>query len=65
MADELGYSQPTIGALLGHSARGVTAGYIHKPDPVLVAAADRVSRAIWRAMTGEAGEVVVPLRAAT
>jgi hypothetical protein len=42
----------------------VTAGYIHKPDPVLVAAADRISRAIWRAMTGEADEVVVPMRAA-
>ena len=65
MADDLGYSQPTIGALLGHSARGTTEGYIYKPDPVLVAAADRISLAIWRAMTGEAGEVVVPLRAAT
>jgi integrase len=65
MADEVGYSQPTIGALLGHSARGTTEGYIYKPDPVLVAAADRISLAIWRAMTGEAGEVVVPLRAAT
>jgi integrase len=64
MADELGYSPPTIGALLGHSARGMTEGYIYKPDPVLAAAADRISRAIWRAMTGEAGEVVVPLRAA-
>jgi integrase len=64
MADELGYSQPTIGALLGHSARGTTEGYIFKPDPVLVAAADRISRAVWRAMTGEADEVVVPLRAA-
>jgi integrase len=65
MADDLGYSQPTIGALLGHAARGTTEGYIYKPDPVLVAAADRISLAIWRAMTGEAGEVVVPLRAAT
>ena len=65
MADDLGYSQPTIRALLGHSARGTTEGYIYKPDPVLVAAADRISLAIWRAMTGEAGEVVVPLRAAT
>jgi integrase len=65
MADDLGYSQSTIGALLGHSARGTTERYIYKPDPVLVAAADRISLGIWRAMIGEAGEVVVPLRAAT
>ena len=64
-ADDLDYSQPTIGALLGHASRGTTGGYIHKADAALLAAADRTSQAIWRAMTGEAGEVVVPLRAAT
>ena len=64
-ADDLDYSQPTIGALLGHASRGTTGGYIHKADAALLAAADRISQAIWRAMTGEADEVVVPLRAAT
>jgi hypothetical protein len=46
--------------LLGNAAHGVTRGYIHKVDATLVAAADKLSRAIWHAMTGEAG-VVVPL----
>lgn len=49
-AEDLGYSLPTIGALLGHSARGVTEGYVHKLDAALVAAADRVARHIAEAM---------------
>jgi integrase len=62
VADELGYTVPTIGALLGHARRGTTGGYIAKVDSALAAAAERVSGTIWRAMTGEAGQVV-PLRA--
>ena len=49
--EELGYTVPTIGALLGHAGHGVTMGYIHKTDSALIAAADRVSRYIWLAMT--------------
>jgi integrase len=45
-ADE-GYSEATIGELLGHARRGVTARhYIRRPDAALVAAADRVSMRI-------------------
>jgi integrase len=45
-ADE-GYSDATIGELLGHARRGVTARhYIRRPDAALVAAADRVSMRI-------------------
>jgi integrase len=63
-AESEGLSVPTIAALLGHAGHGVTAGYIHKVDSALLAAADKVSRSIWRAMTGEIGSVVkLPRRA--
>ena len=49
-ADE-GYSDATIGELLGHSRRGVTARhYIRRPDAALVAAADSVSALIAAAL---------------
>ncbi len=55
-ADDLGYTRSTVKAMLGHSAAGdVTEGYIHKLDPVLVAAADRVSQRIHRLMTRGSG----------
>jgi len=61
-ADE-GYSDATIGELLGHARRGVTQRhYIRRPDAALVAAADRVAARIEQAMSrGGSGEVV-PLR---
>lgn len=45
-ADHLGLTLPTIAALLGHKAAGVTAGYVSKVDAVLVRAADRLSQHI-------------------
>jgi hypothetical protein len=36
----------------------VTAGYIHMVDTALIAAADKICRAIWQAMTGESSVVV-------
>ena len=59
--DELDMGELTIAALLGHSAAkkgSVTRGYIHKVDSVLLAAADKASRYVWRAMSGETAEVV-------
>jgi len=51
-ADDLGYTRVTVKAMLGHSFAGdVTEGYIHKVDPVLIAAADLVSKKIHRLMT--------------
>jgi len=50
VADDLGFTEATIGAMLGHSGGGTTRGYIHKLDPALIAAADRVSRRIAGAM---------------
>lgn len=51
VANDLGYTEPTIAALLGHSTGSVTRRYIHHLDIALVAAADRVARRIaeWMA----------------
>jgi len=43
LAADLGYSEPTIGALIGHKSRSVTARYMHSADAVLLAAADNVA----------------------
>jgi integrase len=50
-AEDLGFTIPTIKALLGHAGSGVTEGYIHKLDSALLAAADRVSQHIAMVMT--------------
>lgn len=42
-ANDLGYSELTIGAMIGHGKNSTTADYIHHIDSVLLAAADRVS----------------------
>jgi len=38
VAGELGFSELTIAALLGHSARGVTQGYVHIDEALTLAA---------------------------
>ena len=43
---DLGYSEPTIAALIGHKRGGVTRRYIHSADAVLLEAADGVSNHI-------------------
>lgn len=64
--DEIGLSELTVATLLGHtSARtgSTTRGYISKPDAVLLAAADKVTRHIWQTMTGgRLGAEIVELR---
>jgi site-specific recombinase XerD len=57
-AGDLGYSEPTIAAMLGHASGTVTSRYIHHLDAVLIAAASRVAARIDAAMGGDAGEVV-------
>lgn len=42
-ANDLGYTEATIAAMLGHAAGTTTSRYMHHLDSVLVAAADRVS----------------------
>lgn len=63
-AEDLGFSLPTIKALMGHAGGSVTEGYIHKIDTALVAAADRIARHIDAAMSGKKLEKVVQLRTA-
>jgi integrase len=43
LAADLGYSEPTIAALIGHQGRSITSRYIHSADAVLLAAADAVA----------------------
>ena len=51
VAGDLGFSELTIAGLLGHSARGVTQGYVHL-DTALIVAADRVSAEIAKLLDG-------------
>lgn len=43
LAADLGYSEPTIAALVGHKGRSITSRYVHSADAVLLAAADAVA----------------------
>jgi integrase len=65
LAADLGYSEPTIAALIGHQGRTITSRYVHSADAVLLAAADAVADRTAELM-GEAqvaGEVI-PLKRA-
>jgi integrase len=66
LAGDLGYSEPTIAALVGHTGRSVTSRYMHAADAVLLAAADAVASRTAELM-GEPKPAadVVPLRAAS
>jgi integrase len=43
LAGDLGYSESTIAALVGHKGRSITSRYVHAADVVLLAAADAVA----------------------
>jgi len=64
LAADLGYSEPTIAALVGHKGHTITSRYVHSADAVLLAAADAVANRTAELM-GEAKPLaeVVPLRA--
>lgn len=64
LAADLGYSEPTIGALIGHKGHSVTSRYVHAADAVLLTAADAVANETLARM-GEAkpGATVVAMRA--
>jgi integrase len=63
LANDLGYSEPTIAALIGHRGHSITSRYIHTADPLLLAAADAVADRTAELM-GEcrSSRVVVELR---
>jgi len=66
LAGDMGYSEPTIAALIGHKGHTVTSRYMHAADAVLLAAADAVADRTAELMgdAKPAGQVV-PLRAST
>jgi integrase len=51
LAADLGYSEPTIAALLGHKGGGITRRYIHSADSVLLAAADGVASEVSKLLS--------------
>ena len=53
IAGELGFSELTIAALLGHAARGVTQRYIHI-DEALMMTSDKIAEEIADLMDGRA-----------
>ena len=53
VADDLGYSELTIAALIGHKKASVTSKYAHNADAVLLQAADAVADRVAELM-GEA-----------
>ncbi len=67
LAGDLGYSESTIGALVGHKGRTITSRYIHAADAVLLAAADAVADRTMELMRAKEVEPetmanVVPIR---
>lgn len=62
LANDLGYSEPTIAALIGHKGRSVTSRYVHSADAVLLVAADVVANRTLDLMGMAACAEVVPLR---
>jgi integrase len=65
VAADLGYSEPTIAALIGHKGQTVTSRYVHAADAVLLAAADAVANRTAELM-GEtrSSSVVIEMRKA-
>ena len=63
LAADLGYSEPTIAALVGHKGHSITSRYVHSADAVLLAAADAVANKTVELM-GDARPdgIVTPLR---
>jgi integrase len=52
LAADLGYSELTIGALVGHKGRTITSRYIHSADAVLLSAADAIADQTVGRMSG-------------
>jgi integrase len=65
LAGDLGYSEPTIAALIGHKGHSITSRYVHTADAVLLSAADAVADRTNQLMAGHrSGGVIVRLRKA-
>jgi integrase len=64
LAGDLGYSEPTIAALVGHKGRSITSRYVHAADAVLLAAADAVANRTAELMGEQKSGTVISLRPA-
>ena len=63
VAGDLGYSDLTIGAIVGHKKTGVTAKYVHFADAVLLQAADAIANRVGELMDdAQASPSVIPFR---
>ena len=62
LAADLGYSEPTIAALVGHKGRSITSRYVHSADAVLLAAADAVADRTAQLMGDRKPAIVVEMR---
>ena len=64
VAGDMGYSEITIAALIGHKGKTITSKYVHSADAVLLAAADAVANKTLALMGESVPEAqVIPLRA--
>ena len=62
LASDLGYSEPTIAALIGHKGQSMTSRYVHSADAVLLAAADKVADCVSKSLGESRGEgSVIPI----
>jgi integrase len=64
LAGDLGYSEPTIAALIGHKGHTITSRYVHAADAVLLAAADAVANRTAELMGERKTADVIQLRPA-
>jgi integrase len=60
LSADLGYSEPSIAALIGHVGRSTTSRYVHAADAVLLAAADAVAEKTQALMTERSNKVLAP-----
>lgn len=60
IGNDLGYTESTIGAIIGHGTHTMTADYIHHLDPVLVAAANTIAKEVFRQMLEGTGSGAAP-----
>ena len=61
LAGDLGYSESTIAAMIGHKGHTITSRYVHAADAVLLAAADAVARRTVELMGDAGGAEIVHL----
>jgi integrase len=59
LAGDMGYSEPTIAALVGHQRHTITSRYVHPDDGVLLAAANAIANETARRMGDSPNEAVI------